>query len=376
MVGSEEHILLTVLEWMTQLFWTADLITSSLTGFYEKGALILDLKRSAYHYMKTWGPFDLALVSVGWLFIFLDPGGDEAQGDLLAWSRTLRALRFLRFVRVLRWLKLRGVAEAFQEMFHSNAAFFYYSLVSAGMRLVILNHLLACCWFGVALVGDPNQNWVREAGLWEAEEMDKYLASLNWSFAMLGVGLSNIKTTTSLEVAFSVVVAFRSLMTYATLISSITTLTSALNKIREDENTEFRLLRSYLSHNDIGQELSQKITRFLQHQYHLRQQARSAHLNVPLLNLLSSSLKGELDFARRKSSMLKLSFLDQLLPTDDLQVMQTMHNLASTAMEDVAAASGDVIFLGGSKATAAYLKLNGSLNYFYTDENDEEKAQE
>lgn len=373
----KEVLLLTVLEWMTQLFWTADLITSSMTGFYEKGSLVLDLKRSFFHYMKTWGPFDLSLVTVGWLFIFLGSGDDnQASGDLLAWSRTLRALRFLRFVRVLRWLKLRGVAEAFQEMFHSNVAFFYYSLIMAGMRLLILNHLLACCWYGIALLEHPNPNWVENAGLWNAPDLDKYLTSLNWSWAMLGVGLSNNLAATSSEVAFSVLVAFRSLMTYATLISSITTLSGALNKIKEDENSEFRLLRSYLAHNDIDQELSQKITRFLQHQYHLRQQARSAHLRVPLLDLLSNSLKGELDFARRNDAMLKLSYLDNLLPTEDVQVMQTMQNLASGAMEDVAAASGDFIFLGGSKATAAYLKLNGSLNYFYADRNEEEKHQE
>jgi len=373
----KEVLFLTVLEWMTQLFWTADLITSSMTGFYEKGSLILDLKRSFFHYMKTWGPFDLALVTVGWLFIFMEFGDDDqASGDLLAWSRTLRALRFLRFVRVLHWLKLRGVAEAFQEMFHSNVAFFYYSLIMAGMRLLILNHLLACCWYGIALLEHPNPNWVENAGLWNAPDLDKYLTSLNWSWAMLGVGLSNNLAANSIEVAFSVLVAFRSLMTYATLISSITTLSGALNKIKEDENSEFRLLRSYLAHNDIDQELSQKITRFLQHQYHLRQQARSAHLRVPLLDLLSNSLKGELDFARRNDAMLKLSYLDNLLPTEDVQVMQTMHNLATGAMEDVAAASGDFIFLGGSKATAAYLKLNGSLNYFYADRNEEEKHQE
>ncbi|OLQ14390.1 hypothetical protein AK812_SmicGene1484 [Symbiodinium microadriaticum] len=72
------------------------------------------------------------------------------------------------------------------------------------------------------------------AGCWDDNcrpVMDKYLASLNWAFAMLGVGLSSlggIKTTNTLEVVFSaawntVLVAFRSLMTYATLISSITT---------------------------------------------------------------------------------------------------------------------------------------------------------
>ena len=48
-----------------------------------------------------------------------------------------------------------------QELFHSNTAFFYYSLVSAGVRLLILNHLLACCWWGVALMS-PDQNWARQ----------------------------------------------------------------------------------------------------------------------------------------------------------------------------------------------------------------------
>ncbi|CAE7251123.1 unnamed protein product [Symbiodinium sp. CCMP2592] len=197
--------------------------------------------------------------------------------------------------------------------------------------------------------------------------MDKYLASLNWAFAMLGVGLSSIKTTNTVEVAFSVLVAFRSLMTYATLISSITTVTSALNKIREDENSEFRLLRSYLGHHDVSQELGQKITRFLQHQYHLRQQARSAHINVPLLELLSPSLRGELEMAKYEKAMRKLPFLSQLLLTDDLAVLQVVQTLAVHAIQDVAAASKDVIFLAGNKANAAYLKLNGSLTYFTMD---------
>ncbi|OLQ07370.1 hypothetical protein AK812_SmicGene9243 [Symbiodinium microadriaticum] len=176
-------------------------------------------------------------------------------------------------------------------------------------------------------------------------------------FASNGIKLQarvkGIKTTNTLEVVFSaawntVLVAFRSLMTYATLISSITTVaglhfgqvTSALNKIREDENSEFRLLRSYLGHHDVSQELGQKITRFLQHQYHLRQQARSAHINVPLLELLSPSLRGELEMAKYEKAMRKLPFLSQLLMTDDLAVLQ---------------------------ANAAYLKLNGSLTYFTTD---------
>lgn len=128
---------------------------------------------------------------------------------------------------------------------------------------------------------------------------------------MLGVGLSSVKTTNTLEIAFFVIVAFRSLMTYATLISSITSLTSALSKIKEDETSEFRMLRSYLTHNSIGAELSHKISRFLQHQYHLRQEAKSAHANVPLLELLSPTLRRELEYARNSGSMEKLGFIEE-----------------------------------------------------------------
>lgn len=369
-----ENVPLKVLEWMTQIFWQADLIVGALTGFYRKGTLILEIRKSAWQYLVTWGTFDFGLVIMGWLFIFLDLVEDGSeQADLIAWSRTLRAIRFLRFVRVLRWLKLRGVTEAFKELFHSNTAFFYYSLVSAGVRLLILNHLLACCWWGVALMS-PDQNWARDSGLWQAPVLDQYLTSLNWSFAMLGVGLSSVKTTNTLEIAFFVIVAFRSLMTYATLISSITSLTSALSKIKEDETSEFRMLRSYLTHNSIGAELSHKISRFLQHQYHLRQEAKSAHANVPLLELLSPTLRRELEYARNSGSMEKLGFIEELLPTDDLQVLQVLQDLAVNAMTDLVAATKDVIFLCGSMANHAFLKVNGPLSYFYSQDDEEQQV--
>lgn len=357
---------------MTQLFWQADLVVGAFTGFYRQGTLILDLQKSAWQYLITWGIFDLGLVIMGWLFILLDLLEDDGSStDLIAWSRTLRAIRFLRFVRVLRWLKLRGVTEAFKELFHSNIAFFYYSLCSAGLRLLILNHLLACCWWGVALM-NPDENWARDSGFWDAPVLDQYLTSLNWSFAMLGVGLSSIRSTNTLEIAFFVIVAFRSLMTYATLVSSITSLTSQLSKIKEDETMEFRMLRSYMAHNNIGAELSHKILRFLQHQYHLRQEAKSAHANVPLLQLLSPTLRRELEFARNSGAMEKLDFINELLPTDDLQVLQVMQDLAVHAMTDLVAATKDVIFLCGRTAEHAFLKISGPLSYFYSQE-DEEK---
>ncbi|CAE7670230.1 abhd17c, partial [Symbiodinium pilosum] len=48
------------------------------------------------------------------------------------------------------------------------------------------------------------------------------------------------------------------------------------------------------------------VTQFLQHQYALKQQARSFHVRVPLLDLLSRPLFNELQFERNRVSLCKL----------------------------------------------------------------------
>ena len=64
----------------------------------------------------------------------------------------------------------------------------------------------------------------------------------------------------------------------------------------------------------------------------------------------------------RKSMTCMADDLVRLLPTDDLQVLQVLQDLAVNAMEDTVAATKDVIFLCGSTATHAFLKINGPIS--------------
>ena len=43
--------------------------------------------------------------------------------------------------------------EVFQELLHTQAASLYYSLIGSIARLLILNHLVACCWYAVGDLG-------------------------------------------------------------------------------------------------------------------------------------------------------------------------------------------------------------------------------
>ena len=80
--------------------------------------------------------------------------------------------------------------------------------------------------------------------------------------------------------------------------------------------SRFRLLRSYLVFNEIPHRLGQKVTRFLQHQFSLKQQAKTADLHVPLLDLLSHQLQASAPLSQEPSQSVQVSlrfckFFDQ-----------------------------------------------------------------
>ena len=67
-------------------------------------------------------------------------------------------------------------------------------------------------------------------------------------------------------------------------------------------------------------------------------------------------------FKIRESMTSMTDDMVRLLPTDDLQVLQVLQDLAVKAMEDSVAATKDVIFLCGSTATHAFLKISGPIS--------------
>lgn len=356
-----ETTFLSVLQWIVLLSWNIDLLVSLVTGFYDDGTLVMIPLQIWKNYAKTWMLFDVSLITLDWTLVVI---GDSSSSNRSSneWQ-TLRLLRSLRLVRMLRMIKLRRAHEAFQEMLHSQASSLYFGLFSSLAYLIVLNHFIACAFFAMSHLS--TENWVRELGLEDAGVEYQYLTCMNWAFAQLGVGSSNAKPTNSLEMAFCIVIAFRSLMTAASLISTVSNLMAGLSKIKEDENTEFRLLRCYLKQNEIPPPLSQKVTQFLQHEYSLRQEARSADMEVPVLALLSKQLQGELQLARYNHALCKMPVVDGILKMQDLQVLQVMQKMARTAISNAVVANKDVIFLAGSEAKAAYLTQSGSLTYFH-----------
>jgi len=207
------------------IFWSMDFILTFFTGYYQQGELISDFKKIAYQYAMHWMLYDLGLIALDWIFVTMDyfmPLVSET-----GWSRSLLMLRILRLARIMRAIKLRQGFDAFQDLLHSQANSLYVSFLTSLGQLLILNHWMACAWFGVRWL-HPNDNWVVKSGMDQNYWTHQYLMCMLWSFCQLGVGESPLQPTNETEMVLNCVIAFRSLITSATLISTMSNLIAGL----------------------------------------------------------------------------------------------------------------------------------------------------
>eukprot|EP00439_Symbiodinium_sp_Y106_P015525 s2743_g2.t1 len=213
-----------------------------------------------------------------------------------------------------------------------------FSVAMNIIRLLLLNHMIACAWWGFSHIGGKADGWSTQYGVEEEDRLYGYMTSLHWAIAQLGVGATGIEATNLPERIFSIFVALISLITFSTMVSSMTSMMTAYSRSKEEEARHFSLLQRYLLHNKVSTNLSQRITKFLQHAYMAQHKASSQDMHVPLLDMLSRALP----FAELSASV----------PEHLLQVpMSHVHE------------GEDVIFCSGVEALAAYLPITGDVSY-------------
>ena len=231
---------------------------------------------------------------------------------------------------------------------------------SLGMMMV--EHVIACCWYGLGSSDPDATTWLTASSLKDETFFKQYTASLRWSFAQLGIGGTQLEAVTETEGVYTILVGVISLISSSTVISSMTSLVSALHRKRMEETHQFGLLRRFLRQNNIPPSLSQRITRFLSYTYYEVQS--QSHEQPHILSLLSKSLQAELQFERYQFCMAQQHFLSQILggPLS----FQEGHVLQKVAMQGVAildAGEDDLVYCFGADADACYFSLFGSLRY-------------
>jgi len=345
------------LAWCARIFWMADIAMNMLTGYYEMGILVDDLRRIFCRYMRTWLLLDTLCVAEDWLLFSNVGEADPAR-------------EFLSLLRVIRLLKLRKMSGQLHDQMQSQAASIQFNLLGTLTGLVIINHIIACCWYGISQLGDGGETWLKLQGWEDAGPTFHYVTSYYWAFSQLGVGNTEIHCVSLLEYVFASFVAMASLLIFSTLVSTMTSLMTTLNEIQESEISQFRALRRFLAANHIPQELSTRIMQFVQHSYPQKSQESDQDGDLAILDMLSSPLKAELRFARFAEKLDALPFLRKLMGCNDLQITRLTHQLAGH-LDLLLVAPGDVVFFADNEAKTTYVNLHGSLKYYQASHSEE-----
>jgi len=355
-------VLLSVLTWLTVLFWSVDMLFSFSTGIYRKGVLVMEPKVIALAYIRSWFPLDVLLVSFDWLSLTtISASAPNHEMDQDAY-RAVWALRLLRLCRIIRLGKIGRTALNLKEVMHSWALSVQYSIFMNVFMMMLMLHVVACAWWAFGHVWGNSDGWSVKFDIEGVSVLYSYTTSLHWAICQLGVSSTQIEATNSTERIFSICVAILSLITFSTMVSSMTSMMGTWYAEKEEERKQFSSLQRYLKYYTISPGLSQRITHFLQHAASQRK-ATVSDLHVPLLELLSKPLRGELQLEKFSSSMKQNAFLGALLHCDNVTVLDVMKRLATNAISTITLGGKDVIFRYGMEAVASYLTVEGSLTY-------------
>ncbi|OLP81303.1 Potassium voltage-gated channel subfamily H member 2 [Symbiodinium microadriaticum] len=347
-----------LLSTMGTFYWCCDIFLAFNTGYLRKGELVLDRTSIAIHYLRTWFLIDLSVTLVDVALEFISDLFDES-------AYTVQFFRFLRVLRMLRLGKVGQISAFFQDKLESEVAFMEFSLFLVVLSMMLTEHVIACFWLGVGSLDESGESWMSRASLSDSSIMIQYLGSLRWSLAQLGIGSTNIEAATTAEGYYTVFACFVSLIIFSTVISSMTSLVSALHGSRMEEMTQFGILRRFLRQSYDGGLFG----------YHERASTASAVHTPPVLGMLPSALNAELQFARYRDHLMKLAFLEQLVSGDDEDSMtmpvprmnahheKIMHKMAVQAIGILDTAESDTVFYAGQDAEHAVFSLLGTFRY-------------
>lgn len=256
-------------------------------------------------------------------------------------------------------------------MIESEYTFILLNLAKLLLVILVLNHVLACCWYltGRLCMENDQRNWleVGDRGVDIAQEwlLYKYTTSLHWSLTQFTPASMGVSATNVWERVFSIIVLFFALVAFSSIVGSITSSMTSLRNMKGDEMKQFWLLRRYLRQKGVGYDLKCRILKFLEFKSNTQQRDVQSS-NIKIMLWMSEPLQNELQHELTHSSLMVHPFFQYL----QVNMEVVLHRLCQAEKPGKPAALGsqplaafDVVFHPGDEATKMYFIKAGELGY-------------
>eukprot|EP00928_Gymnodinium_smaydae_P015506 TRINITY_DN15734_c0_g1_i1.p1 TRINITY_DN15734_c0_g1~~TRINITY_DN15734_c0_g1_i1.p1 ORF type:complete len:678 (+),score=100.81 TRINITY_DN15734_c0_g1_i1:86-2035(+) len=346
----------TTMNWIALLFWTLDMCQACFLGYYQKDIYIKEHSKIIRNYLKSWFILDMIVVGPEWLTIIFEGSGDAFGG----FGRLFKSARAIRVLRLLRLVKLQRLINALYDRLESEYTFICVNLFKLLASVAVLTHVIACCWYYTGSWGMyyDMENWIETANV-EARTLPyRYTTALHWSLTQFTPASMDVSARNVIERLFSIIVLFFAMVTFSSIIGSITGAMNSIRGIRADEMKQFWLIRRFLRQQCISQDLGVRIFKFLSHQTE-KQSTLVQRSNLKRLDQLSEELSFELTHELQRPFLVMHPFFSHI----EVSMTVLMRQLCGGVMKPQSYAEKEVVFIAGSEASDMFFVKSGRLTY-------------
>ncbi|CAK8997999.1 Potassium/sodium hyperpolarization-activated cyclic nucleotide-gated channel 4 (Hyperpolarization-activated cation channel 4) (HAC-4), partial [Durusdinium trenchii] len=350
-----------LLQWISTSFWLLDIVVSFFSAVYLNETLLYRLRDIAFHYLRSWFFFDVAMLIPDLIVVFL-PNFNDGPASVVRIVRFRRLVRLIRFLQLIRlWNVVQSYASLEYRMTFLKTKF--GSLIQPVLTVTVIIglsvHVLGSLWY---YVGDVDGGWVLKEGLHEVSIARQYTRSMEWALSKLPPSALRVSVElhTPAERWLGIFGTGMALLCGSIFVSFLTNTMADVARERTRTTKIMQSVRKYCSMHGISYRHTMQMRRYVEHEH--RRKEMNSHM--PLLEDLPEGMVRELFQEGRTQTLHNHAFFMEIGLADSAMEL----NLCSHAVSELYLLAGDIIFDTTSKTEGMYLIGAGNSIYFYWSE--------